>query len=184
MPKKDELLAYIDVEVLDVIAVTETWATSDHLMTEVSIPGHESFHKNRIHKKGGVICWIKSNYSAVKISKEDSEKYDTLYTEVAISRLNQLTIETVYRPPKQQAADDAALYEELKAITQNKQSVITGDFNRSNIDWTTMNGDQEGHKLLGMLEDVVIFQIVTQPTREGNLLDLVLVSDADLAREC
>ncbi len=47
-------------------------------------------------------------------------------------------------PQKLQAADDAALYEETQAITQNKQSVVIGDFNCPNIDWTTMNGDQEG----------------------------------------
>ncbi len=78
------------------------------------------------------------------ISKQDSEKYDTVYIVVATSRHNKLTIGTVYRPPKQQAADDAALYAEIQTITQNKQSVIIGDFNCPNIDWTTLNGDQEG----------------------------------------
>ncbi len=63
------------------------------------------------------------------------------YVELETSKHNKITIETVYRPPKQQAADDAALYEEIHTITQNKQSVIIGDFNCSNIDWTTMHGD-------------------------------------------
>ncbi len=35
-----------------------------------------------------------------------------------------------------------------------------------------------------MLEDTFLTQIVTQPTRENNLLDIVLVSDTDLTREC
>ncbi len=98
------------------------------------------------------------------ISKQDSEKYDTVYIEVATNRYNRLTIGTVYRPPKQQAADDATLYEEIQAMTQNKQSVIIEDFSCPNIDWTTMNGDQEGNKLLEMLEDAFLAQIVTQPT--------------------
>ncbi len=34
----------------------------------------------------------------------------------------------MYRPPKQKAVDDAALYEEILDITQNKQLVIIGDF--------------------------------------------------------
>ncbi len=33
IPKRDELLAYTEVERLNVIAITETWATSNHLMT-------------------------------------------------------------------------------------------------------------------------------------------------------
>ncbi len=40
-----------------------------------------------------------------------------------------MMIGAAYRPPKQQAADDAALYEGTNAMTQNKQSVITGDCN-------------------------------------------------------
>ncbi len=100
------------------------------------------------------------------------------------SRHNKLTIGTVYRPPMQRATDDAALYEEIQTITKNKQSVIIGDFNCPNIDWPTMNGDQEGNRLLEMLEDTLVTQIVTQLTRENNLLDQVLVSDRDLTREC
>ncbi len=130
-------------------------------MTEFSIPGYESFHKNRPHKKGGgVICYVKSDYPAVIISKQDSEKYDTVYIEGTTSK-HKLTIGTVYRPPKQQAADDTALYAEIQAMTQNKQSVIIGDFNCPNIDWATLNGDQEGNRLLEMLEDAFITQVVT-----------------------
>ncbi len=78
------------------VAVTETWDTSDHLMRKLSIPGYESFHKNRLHKKGGgVVCYVKSDYPAVIISKQDSEKYDTVCTDVATSRNNKLTIGTV-----------------------------------------------------------------------------------------
>ncbi len=97
----------------------------------------------------------------VKITKEDSEKYDTVYVELETSKHNKIMIGTVYRPPKQQAADDAALYEEIHTITQNRQSVIIGDFNCSNIDWTTMYGDREGPRLLEMLKDTFLTQIVT-----------------------
>ncbi len=46
-----------------------------------------------------------------------------------------------------------------------------------------MNGDQEGNGVLEMLEDAFITQIITQPSRENNILDLVLVTDPDLVRE-
>ncbi len=134
-------------------------------MTEFSISGYECFHKNRLHRKGGGVIWyVKSDYSAVIISKQDSEKYDTVYIEMATSKHNKLTIGTVYRP-KQQAVDDTALYAEIQAMTQNKQSVIIGDFNCPNIDWSTLSGDQEGNRLLEMLEDAFLTKIVTQPTR-------------------
>ncbi len=89
----------------------------------------------------------------------------------------------MYRPPKQQAADDAALYEEIQAMTQNKQSVIIGNFKCPKINWSTMTGDQEGNRLLDNLEDTFMTQNISQPTRENNILDLVFVTDPDLVRE-
>ncbi len=51
----------------DTIAITETWATVNHLMTEYSVPGYESFFKNRLNKKGGsVICYVKNTLPAMK----------------------------------------------------------------------------------------------------------------------
>ncbi len=67
LPKRDEILAYVAMEKPDVIAITETWIKPDYLMSEYSITGYESFHKNRAHKKGGgVICYIKNTLTAVK----------------------------------------------------------------------------------------------------------------------
>ncbi len=155
-------------------------------MTEYSVPGYESFFKNRLNKKGGgVICYVKSMLPAMKMKKkkkQDSDKYDSVYVEIKTSKLNKLTIGTVYRPPKQQAPDDAALYEEIQALTQNKQSVIIEDFNCPKSNWSNMIGDQAGNRLLEMLEDTFMTQITSQPMRE-NILDLVFVTDPDLVRE-
>ncbi len=50
--------------------ITETWTDLDHLMTEYSVPGYESFFKNRLNKKGGgVICYVKNTLPATKIIK-------------------------------------------------------------------------------------------------------------------
>ncbi len=123
-------------------------------MSEYSITGYESFHKNRAHKKvGGVICYFKNTLTAVKIVKQDAEKYDSVFVEITIERNRKLTIGTVYRPPILQAADDTALYEEIKLVTQNKDAVIIGDFNCPRVDWDLMHGDQEGNRLVEMVED-------------------------------
>ncbi len=79
-------------------------------------------------------------------------------------------IATIYRPPKSQAADDTALYEEIKSAIQNKLAVIIGEFNCQGIDWTSMNGDREGNRLIEMTEDAFLIQTSTQPTRKNNIL--------------
>ncbi len=175
MPKRDELLEYIATEEPDAIAITETWANFSHLMTEFSIAGYESFHKNREHKKGGrVICYVKSTLSALKTDKEDARNYDSVYVEIN-TKSNKITISTIYRPPKSQATDDIALCEEIKSVIVNKQTVF--------IDWASVNGDRESNSLIEMAEDAFLTQTVTHPTRENNIFDLAFASDADLVHD-
>ncbi len=166
------------------VAIAETWANSAYIESELSFPGYESFRKNRKHKKGGaVICYVKSTLPAVKIDKQDTESYDSVYVEITANN-KKLILATVYGPPKQQAADDIALYQELHSLTQSKEAIITGDFICPNIEWRQLTGDHEGNGFIEMVENSFLTHVVTQPTRENNLLDLVLESDPDLIRDC
>ncbi len=123
-------------------AITEIWANSAHLISKLSFSGYKSFHKNRKYKKGGrIICYVKSTLPAIKIEKQDAENYDSVYVEITANN-KKLTLATVYRPPKQQAADDIALYEQLHSPTQSKEAIIIGDFNCPNNDWRQLTGNQ------------------------------------------
>ncbi len=130
-----------------------------------------------------MICYVKNTLSALKIDKQDAESYDSVYVEI-ITKSNKIMIPTIYRTPKAQAADDTALYEEIKSVIHNKEAVIIGDFNCPIIHRTSMNGDREGNRLIELAEDAFLTQTVTQPTRENNILDLVFASDPDLIRYC
>ncbi len=94
----------------------------------------------------------------------EKKNYDSVYVEIS-TKSNNITIATIYRPPKSQAADDTALYEEIKSVIQDKQTVIVGDFNCPSIDWNLNNGDQEGNRLIEMAEDAFLSQ--TYPTDAG-----------------
>ncbi len=116
------------------VAITETWANSTHLVSELSFSGYESFHKNRKHKKGGgFICYVKSTLPAINIAKQDADNYDSVNVEITANN-KKIILATVYRPPKQRAADDTAMYEEFHSLTLSKEAIIIGDFNCSNID--------------------------------------------------
>ncbi len=58
----------------------------------------------------------------------------------------------------------SVLYEEIQTTIRNKNAVVIGDFNCSNINWNLMHGDQEGNRLVDMVEDSFLSQLVTQPT--------------------
>ncbi len=165
IPKRDEFLAQIATKKPDSIAITESWDNTSHLMAEFAIAGYESYQKNRTHKKGGgVICYVKSTLFAFKIEKEDAQNYDSIYVELTNGN-KKVTVATVYRPPKQQPADDAALYEEIQTTIRNKKAVVIGGLNCPNINWNLMHSDQEGNRLVEMVEYSFLSQRVTQPTR-------------------
>ncbi len=166
------------------VAITETWANSAHVESELSFYGYESFYKNRKHKEGGVFYYVNCTLPAIKIDKQDAKNYNSVYVKITANN-KKLTLATVYRPPKQQAADDTtALYEEIHSLTQSNEAIIIGDFNCPNIDRGLSTEDHEGNRLIEIVEDLFLTQVVTQPTRENNLLESVLVSDPDLIRNC
>ena len=58
---------------MDIIAVTETWATTDIMDGEINIEGYTMFRKNRLHAKGwGVILY--------NIDEFTTMAYETTYT--------------------------------------------------------------------------------------------------------
>ncbi len=155
------------------------------LVTEFAIEGYESYNKNRKHRKGGgVICYVKTMLPAINIEKQETQNYDTVYVELTTMGNKKLMVGIVYRLAQQLRTDDTALYEEIQSTTRNKTAIILEDFNCPNINWNSMHGDQEGSRLMEMAEDSFLCQIVTQPTRGNNILDLVLTTDTDLISDC
>ncbi len=181
IPKRENFLPILS----DVIAITESWANSSYPMTELAIAGCESYNKNRQHRKeGGVICHLKNTFSAIKIEKQDAQNYDTVFVELTTTGNKELLVAIVCRLPKHIRTDDTALYEEIQSTIRNKNAVIFGAYNCPNIHWNSIHGDQEINRLIEMLDDSFLSQIVTQPTRGNNILDLVLTIDTDLISDC
>lgn len=72
----------------------------------------------------------------------------------------------------------------ISSTFQNKQAITVGNFICSHLDWSLINGDQEGSGLTEMADDPFLRQVVTQATCENNILNLVLVNDLDPIRDC
>ncbi len=153
-------------------------------MAEFAIAGYESYQKNRTHKKGGgVIFYVKTTLSTVKIEKQEAQNYDSIYVELTNGN-QKVTVATVYRPLNNNQPTMLPIYEEIQTTIRNKNAVVIGDFNCPNIDWNPMHGDLEGNRLVDMVEYSFLSQLVTQPTKGNNILDLVLTTDTDLVSEC
>ncbi len=55
----------------------------------------------------------------MKIERQDAEKFDTVCVEITHNN-KKLILEIIYRPPKLQAADDAAVCNEIQSLIQGR----------------------------------------------------------------
>ncbi len=89
-----------------------------------------------------------------------------------------------YRPPKQSGETDMRIYDEIRSKIKDKNAVMCGDFSNPSMNWSTLSGDREGRRLIGLAEDAFLWQSVQTPTRGNNILDLVFTNDCNLIHTC
>ena len=168
----------VRTENIDVIAVTETFIDTINidLVHEYNIEGFKFFNKDRVNRRGGgVALFIATWLNPVEISTTNSS-IEHVCVKVTGDELA-FNISVTYRPPGQTQELDNEMYRVLRQSLQNSESVILGDFNLPHIDWQTLSGvETESHKMLEFLEDNFLHQLVTEPTRGNNILDLVIVN--------
>ena len=73
----------------------------------------------------------------------------------------------------------------LKAINTSTPIIISGDFNLENIDWSETSPSPttystKAHLLCELLDEFNLQQLVTEPTRNSNILDLLITNREDL----
>ncbi len=154
--------------------------------TAVSHQGYSClwFPESRFYKTGGgVLLYVKNGIDVVKVSKIDAEEYDSLYVEIKNNNKKYI-LGVVYRPSKQSEENDMRLYNEIKSIIKDKNTVICEDFNNPSVNWSTLSGDREGRRLIDLAEDAFLWQSVQKPTRGNNILDLVFTNDCVLVDTC
>ena len=174
------------------IIITESWLKPFISDAQIAIPEYEIVRQDRIKRlRGGVILYV---HKSLPIS--DIMKYDDDTCEAVICTIKTINtkIAAVYRPPD---TSDNSLENLLsfldKGITnishpeRHMDIIIAGDFNFPDINWSTSHVHL-GNKLTTNSEDQLLrftekhflSQYVDQPTREQNILDLLLTNNDNL----
>ena len=65
----------------------------------------------------------------------------------------------------------------------NKQCVIVGDFNLRTIDWDIPRAEHVDQEFLEAVQDCYLTQLVREPTRGENTLDLILSTDEHMIED-
>ena len=180
--KIDLLRGMACVEDFDIIALTETWLDMSGKVfnTEVQIDGYTLFHKDRDHRKGGgVALYVRDTLQCCLNDKIKTDgKTETLWVDIKDGSQT-VVMGVVYRPPNTTNDSNTALWQEIDKAGRYSQVCVVGDFNFRNIDWGLMTGNSEAEDFLTVIQDNFLKQVVLEPTRGNNILDLILTNRED-----
>ena len=84
-----------------------------------------------------------------------------------------------YRPPKNSKENDKAILDQITNFCKTK-SVVVGDFNYPGLNWHTMQADNQSTDFRDMCLDSFLHQHVFEPTRNENILDIILSTERDI----
>ena len=161
----------------------EKWANILGCLKDAST--YDSLRKDRLGRKGdGVMCARNELGVCIRddLTSTDCGLVEHLWCEIGGST-GRILLGICYRPPNTPHEDDIAFFALMRSIGEKSQkTLLFGDFNMPNINWSVPRGGTEREKeFLDATQDALFVQHVVEPTRNAALLDLVFASDDDLA---
>ena len=181
LPKRNDLFAYLSSHKVDILAIVETFLDSTILDAEVCLPSYVVFRRDRTRHGGGVLLMVREDLQVSQRPDLDLFCDELLWLEVVTS-LGPLLFGVYYHPPSQSVSDLLSLNNCLLSIAKYP-IILCGDFNVPNIDWSTgfpTTSCSASTILCELVHDNHLHQMVHSPTRQHNILDLVLTNSPDI----
>ena len=188
--KGNSLEDYVNDTAYHIYAITETWLPADADKGDQSwgpsIHGYSNIaSRGRKRKTGGGVTWFIRN-DLIK----DVEEIDTGFPyrdemQVSHIRLSGLDLVCAYIIPDMPEDFHLNVLRYIKKLDSRK-SIIMGDFNLPLVNFNAATAKGAKAKLIldFYIENINLDQLINEPTHEdGNTLDLVFVSDPEIASE-
>ncbi|XP_038074867.1 uncharacterized protein LOC119742770 [Patiria miniata] len=183
----------LETEDPDVIAGTETWLHDSVYSSEFLPSSYQIFRNDRQTDTsgGGVFLAIKSNLMA-KEEPDLNTNCESVWASIHIKGNPTLYLGAFYRRHFGSTATNQVYLKELDAaiskLTNNCQIILAGDFNLPDVDWVKTYFTPGGRypalskQMIDIAQDHNLHQVVTSPTREDNILDLVFTNIPSLVQ--
>ena len=181
-------LAFLNYYQPDCILGTESWLDKDTTTSEIFPPEYQILREDRNSKArgGGVFIAVKKHYDMTLLPDLETN-CEILWAKVQISASKSLTLGCFYRPPDPKISTSEESLD-LMPKNSNQTIVLGGDFNLPGIDWD--NGvvnpkaanKSQCELLLSSLDTHALAQIQKEPTREENILDLLITNKPGLIK--
>ena len=170
---------------LDLIAVTETWLKPHILDCEI-LPGLDfSIHRRDRKDKtgGGVMLAVKNSIQTLR-RKDLEGDAEIVLCELRPEARRKILAVVFYRPPNSNLDHLKELKKSLRHASQFNfdQIIMCGDFNLPDIDWSTgiaSSSESLHNYFTKFVKDNYLWQLVNFPTRNNNILDLILTNIPD-----
>ena len=172
---------------------TETHLDSSVNSSELFPHNFSVFRKDREGRsKGGVCIAVRDDLIATHRTDLDSE-CEAVWVTLKVKGVKDLTIGAFYR--SQIFGDSSEYLDALRqSLTKIRQTTngpvwLAGDFNFPAINWENQTVKPEGpyailsRQMLNIAQDFGLEQIVREPTRKKNILDLFLTSNPTLVEK-
>ena len=187
--KVADMAAIIEGHKPDIILGNESWLHPGIANNEVFPDGYNIYRKDRTtDNHGGVFLAVKKDIIATH-RKDLNTDCESIWTQCQIQnkRSKSLFLCSYYRPSMNDANSidelDASLFKLGEKLNKNNV-IVAGDFNAPNINWTdhsTTNSSPTSERLLEIIDEHGLSQLVREPTRRQgdtqNILDLVLTNN-------
>ena len=186
-PSLHHMLEYIRP---DAVFISET-KLHQHITNAEVIPddlGYTVYRKDRENGSpyGGVMLLIRSCFASVDITPPDIH-CESIWVEVTMKNQRKLLLNSYYRPPSDTVDKFTLFRDSISRVTQkycraSTCIIIGGDLNCPDINWEnscvkTNSPRRPLHDmLLNTLADFSLSQLITEPTREHNILDLTITN--------
>ena len=173
----------------DIICGTESHLNDSISSNEIFPNGYEIFRKDRDLHGGGVFIAVSNKYIASSLPELDTN-CELIWINLQCKGARPLYICTFYRPPKSDFEVLEALGKSLGDLNQHKSLpniVLAGDFNLPDILWESSSINTNriyssglSYHMMDIANDNYLTQLVTEPTRDDNILDLIFTTTPDL----
>ena len=182
--KQALLHSIIETEKPDIICGQETHLDKSFSSSEVFPSGYDIFRKDRKAGAGGVFVACRPELLATQNDKLGKNN-ESVWITINIAGKPPLHICSFYRTTDREETPLDNLYDDLATLSQRSlpNVILLGDFNLPHIDWSNSSvgpNPEYGHdlnqKFLDLSLDFSLSQHVKDPTRENNILDLVLTT--------
>ena len=175
------MLALLEAEQFDVVTITETFLSDEISDGELFDGGYSIFRRERDRHGGGVLIFIKHDLPAVR--QHDLETDCELIWIELKDATSKILLGTFYRPPSSNSEYLAQLQTSLAKIPCSQPVVLCGDFNVPIIDWSIPSPlvcTQSASVLCDLVQEFSQQQLVPEPTRKANTLDLIFCNTPDM----